>query len=83
MSGPQAGSRGRSRGSKCPGWSPGLERENGWTLAEQAGEVAGWAATVAAPGGLGHRWVRDDVRDYVVVRLGEPGGVPIVDDTGS
>jgi len=61
----------------------GVGAGDGWTLTEQAGEVAGWAATVAAPGGLGHRWVRDDVRDYVVVRLGEPGGVPIVDDTGS
>jgi SRSO17 transposase len=26
--------------------------------------------------------VRDDVRDYVVEHLGEPGGVLIVDDTG-
>jgi SRSO17 transposase len=26
--------------------------------------------------------VRDDVRDYVVKHLGEPGGVLIVDETG-
>jgi SRSO17 transposase len=61
----------------------GLERKNGWTLAEQAGEVA--------PDGMQRllRWadwdidgVRDDVRDYVVEHLGGPGGVLIVDDTG-
>lgn len=61
----------------------GLERKNGWTLAEHAGEVA--------PDGMQRllRWagwdidgVRDDVRDYVVERLGERGGVLVVDDTG-
>ncbi len=61
----------------------GLERKNGWTLAEQAGEVS--------PDGMQRllRWadwdidgVRDDVRDYVVEHLGEPSGVLIVDDTG-
>src|SRR5881227_2472411 len=61
----------------------GLERKNGWTLAEQAGEVS--------PDGMQRllRWadwdidgVRDDLRDYVVEHLGEPGGVLIVDETG-
>ncbi|MFC3456134.1 IS701 family transposase, partial [Amycolatopsis speibonae] len=61
----------------------GLERKNGWTLAEQAGEVS--------PDGMQRllRWadwdidgVRDDLRDYVIEHLGEPGGVLIVDDTG-
>ncbi len=61
----------------------GLERKNGWTLAEHAGEVA--------PDGMQRLlrradWdvdgVRDDVRDYVVERLGEHGGVLVVDDTG-
>ncbi|WP_344925275.1 IS701 family transposase [Saccharopolyspora gregorii] len=61
----------------------GLERKNGWTLAEQAGEMS--------PDGMQRllRWadwdidgVRDDVRDYVVEHLGEPDGVLIVDDTG-
>jgi SRSO17 transposase len=61
----------------------GLERKNGWTLAEQAGE--------RSPDGMQRllRWadwdidgVRDDVRDYVVEHLGEPDGVLIVDDTG-
>jgi len=61
----------------------GLERKNGWTLAERAGEVA--------PDGMQRLlrradWdiggVRDDVRDYVMERLGDPGGVLVVDDTG-
>ncbi len=61
----------------------GLERKNGWTLAEQAGEMS--------PDGMQRllRWadwdidgVRDDVRDYVIEHLGEPDGVLIVDDTG-
>src|SRR4051812_21521853 len=59
-----------------------LERKNGWTLAEAAGEVspdgmqrllrtADWNADA----------VRDELRDYVVERLGV-GGVLIVDETG-
>jgi SRSO17 transposase len=61
----------------------GLERKNGWTLAEHAGEVG--------PDGMQRllRWadwdvdgVRDDVRGYVVERLGSADGVLMVDDTG-
>jgi SRSO17 transposase len=59
-----------------------LERKNGWTLAEAAGEVspdgmqrllrtADWNADA----------VRDELRAYVLERLG-PGGVLIVDETG-
>ncbi|WP_043735682.1 IS701 family transposase [Nocardia asiatica] len=60
-----------------------LERKNGWTLAEQAGEVS--------PDGMQRllRWadwdidgVRDDVRGYVAERLGEKDAVLIADDTG-
>ncbi len=74
--------RGRAR-EYVSGLVAGLERKNGWTLAEQAGEVS--------PDGMQRllRWadwdidgVRDDVRDYVIEHLGEPGGVLIVDDTG-
>ncbi|MER5466505.1 transposase [Streptomyces sp. NPDC002668] len=60
-----------------------LERTNGWTLAEQAGH--------GGPDRI-HRllnridWdadeVLDDLRDYVVEHLGDPGAVLIVDDTG-
>jgi len=61
----------------------GLERKNGWTLAERAGE--------ASPDGMQRllRWadwdvagVRDDLRAYVAEQLGEPGGVLIADETG-
>jgi SRSO17 transposase len=61
----------------------GLERKNGWTLAEWAGEVS--------PDGMQRLlrradWdvdgVRDDVRGYVIEQLGDPDGVLIADDTG-
>lgn len=61
----------------------GLERKNGWTLAEQAGEFS--------PDGMQRLlrradWdvggVRDDVRGYVMENLGDPGGVLIADETG-
>ncbi|MPY86282.1 MAG: IS701 family transposase, partial [Actinophytocola sp.] len=74
--------RGRVR-EYVSGLVAGLERKNGWTLAERAGE--------AGPDGMQRLlrradWdvdgVRDDVRGYVVERLGEPAGVLIVDDTG-
>jgi SRSO17 transposase len=61
----------------------GLERKNGWTLAEWAREVS--------PDGMQRLlrradWdvdgVRDDVRAYVVEYLGDPDGVLIADDTG-
>ncbi len=60
-----------------------VERKNSWQLAEALGD--------ATPHGvqrlLGRaRWdadaVRDDLRGYVVDRLGEPDGVLIVDETG-
>jgi SRSO17 transposase len=74
--------RARSR-QYVAGLVAGLERKNGWTLAEQAGEVS--------PDGMQRLlrradWdidgVRDDVRDYVVEHLGDPQGVLIVDETG-
>jgi SRSO17 transposase len=61
----------------------GLERKNGWTLAERSGEVS--------PDGMQRLlrradWdvdgVRDDLRDYVSAGLGDREGVLIVDDTG-
>jgi SRSO17 transposase len=60
-----------------------LERKNGWTLAERAGEVG--------PDGMQRLlrradWdvdgVRDDVRGYVVEHLGDRDGVLIADETG-
>lgn len=61
----------------------GLERKNGWTLAERAGE--------STPDGMQRLlraadWdvdgVRDDVRDYVVEHLGDPAAVLAGDETG-
>jgi SRSO17 transposase len=61
----------------------GLERKNGWTLAEQAGEVS--------PDGMQRLlrradWdvdgVRDDVRGYVAETPADAGGVLIADETG-
>ena len=74
--------RARVREYLC-GLVAGLERKNGWTLAEHAGE--------GCPDGMQRLlrradWdidgVRDDVRGYVVEQLGDPDGVLIADDTG-
>ncbi|WP_370461895.1 transposase, partial [Micromonospora sp. ALFpr18c] len=60
-----------------------LERRNGWTLAEQAGDRSpdGMQAVLCSP-----CWdadaVRDDVRDYVVEHLGDPAAVLVADETG-
>jgi SRSO17 transposase len=60
-----------------------LPRKNCWTIAEHAGD--------AGPDGMQHLlgravWdtdgVRDDLRDYVVEHLGDPGAVLVVDETG-
>jgi SRSO17 transposase len=60
-----------------------LERRNGWTIAEQAGD-----ATPDAMQGLmcspcfDRDAVRDEVRGALVAALGDPGGVVIADETG-
>jgi SRSO17 transposase len=60
-----------------------IERRNGWTIAEQAGD-----ATPDAMQGLmcspcfDRDAVRDEVRSAVVAALGDPGGVLIADETG-
>ncbi len=60
-----------------------VERRNGWHLAEQIGEQT--------PDGVQRllrtaRWdaeaVRDDLRAYVVERLGNPDAVLVIDETG-
>jgi SRSO17 transposase len=61
----------------------GVERKNGWQLAEHAREMTpdGMQRLVTTT-----RWdpevVRDDVRGYVTEHLGDPGGVLVVDETG-
>jgi SRSO17 transposase len=60
-----------------------LERRNGWTLAEHAGDGSpdGVQALLCSP-----CWdrdaVRDDLRDYVIDRIGSEDGVLIADETG-
>jgi SRSO17 transposase len=58
------------------------ERKNGWRLAEHAGE--------ARPDGMQRLpnsaiWdadlVRDDLRAYILERLGDPGAVVVIDET--
>jgi SRSO17 transposase len=65
------------------GLASGLERKNGWTLAEFAGE--------ATPDGMQRllnaaRWDEDKVRDalgrYVALHLGDADAVLIADETG-
>ena len=60
-----------------------LPRKNCWTIAEHAGD--------ATPDGMQHllsraRWdtegVAEDLRDYVMDHLGEPGAVLVIDETG-
>src|SRR5260370_23229794 len=72
----------RSRGREyVSGLVAGLERKNGWTLAEWAGEVSpdGMQRLLRRADWVGDG-VRDDVRAYVVGQLGEPYGVLIADD---
>ncbi|GAY08095.1 IS701 family transposase [Pseudonocardia sp. N23] len=74
----------RRVGTYLRGLLAGLERKNGWTLAEHAGAVS--------PDGMQRLlrtadWdvdgVRDDLRGYVIDELGDPvSGVFIVDETG-
>jgi len=73
----------RRAGAFLRGLLAGVERKNGWQLAEHAGEHT--------PDGmqrlLNHaRWdadqVRDDLRGYVLEHLGDPAGVLVVVETG-
>jgi SRSO17 transposase len=73
----------RHAGALLAGMISGLDRKNCWTIAEHRGD--------ATPDGLQHllaraSWdaagVRDDLRDYVVDALGDPGAILVVDETG-
>lgn len=60
-----------------------LERKNSWTVAERAGEaIPDGMQRLLATADWDADAVRDDVRDYVVEHLGDPGGVLVVDETG-
>ena len=78
----QAQSRHRAR-SYLLGLLSAAERKNSWTIAEQAGDLT--------PDGMQrllnfYAWdadaIRDDLRDYVLHHLTEPGGVFVADETG-
>jgi SRSO17 transposase len=61
----------------------GLERKNGWAVAERAGEVSpDGMQRLLRRAGWDVDGVRDDVRDYVIEHLGDPRGVLIGDETG-
>ena len=70
-------------GAFVRGLLAGLPRTNCWTIAEHAGEEdpRGMQRLLSAA-----IWddtgVRDDLRSYVVERLGDPGAVLVVDETG-
>jgi SRSO17 transposase len=61
----------------------GVERKNGWQLAEHAGDEAPWRMqAVLGRGFWDAEHARDICRDYVVERLGDPSGVLVLDETG-
>jgi SRSO17 transposase len=61
----------------------GVERKNGWQLAEHAGDEAPWRMqAVLGRGFWNAERARDICRDYVVERLGDPSGVLVLDETG-
>lgn len=60
-----------------------MERKNGWTLAEHAGAVSpDGMRRLLRTAGWDVNGVRDDLRGYVLDRLGDRAGVFIVDETG-
>jgi SRSO17 transposase len=65
------------------GLTGGVERKNGWQLAEHAGDEAPWRMqAVLGRGFWDAERARDICRDYVVERLGDPLGVLVLDETG-
>jgi SRSO17 transposase len=71
-------------GSYLRGLLAGLERKNGWTLAEHAGAVSpDGMQRLLRTAGWDVDGVRDDLRGYVLDALGDQvSGVFVVDDTG-
>src|ERR687894_1446171 len=74
----------RRVGAYLRGLLAGLERKNGWTLAEHAGAVSpDGMQRLLRTAGWDVDGVRDDVRSYVLDTLrDETSGVFVVDDTG-
>jgi SRSO17 transposase len=73
----------RRVGAYLRGLLAGLERKNGWTLAEHAGAVSpDGMQRLLRTAGWDVDGVRDDLRGYVLEALGDPAGVFVVDETG-
>lgn len=73
----------RQVGLYLDGLVGGVDRKNGWQLAEHAGDPAPWRMQAL----LGRTvWdaerARDICRDYAIERLGDPSGVLVLDETG-
>ena len=70
-------------GKYLRGLMASLERRNGWTLAEQAGDDTpdSMQALLCSPC-FDRDAVRDDIRACVVEAIGDPGGVLVADETG-
>jgi SRSO17 transposase len=61
----------------------GVERKNGWQLAEHAGDEAPWRMqAVLGRGFWDSERARDICRNYVMERLGDACGVLVLDETG-
>lgn len=73
----------RRVGAYLRGLLAGLERKNGWTLAEHAGAVSpDGMQRLLRTAGWDLDGVRDDIRGYVLEQLGDRSGVWAVDETG-
>src|SRR4051812_12022972 len=74
----------RRVGAYLRGLLAGLERKNGWTLAEHAGAVSpDGMQRLLRTAGWDVDGVRDDLRGYVLDHLGdEASGGFVIDDTG-
>jgi len=60
-----------------------LPRKNCWTIAEHAGDTSPDGMQHLLAGAVwDHDKVRDDIRDYLLEHLGNPGAVLVVDETG-
>jgi SRSO17 transposase len=60
-----------------------LPRKNCWTIAEHAGDTSPDGMQHLLAGAVwDHDAVRDDLRDWLVEHLGDPGAVLVVDETG-
>src|SRR4028118_2013943 len=74
--------RGRAVGD-IRGLLSGVERKNGWQLAEHVGDpTPDGVQHLLARADWGADAVRDDLARYVAEHLGDPAGVLIVDETG-